>query len=153
LGNFTLDNTHVMQKARMRFGSTPVTADNGPTQFANDGGPNTAAFVLVGGGYNVTSINNTVEYALVGNGGGLGNWSLITGFANQPDGSKMIMANGYAYVFQGGQIENYSATADLSTNASITPTTIAFGNWSNAGANLGSSVGRHGLALESAYFY
>jgi hypothetical protein len=153
LGMFTLDTTHVMTKARMRFGSTPVTSANGPTQFAMDGGTNTASFILVGGGYNISAIGNTVEYALVQQGGMLGNWLGTTGFANQRDGSQLIMVNGYAYAFQGGMVGSYSATSDLSTNAQVTPTTITFGNWSNAGANLGSNVGRHGVALESAYFY
>ena len=40
-----------------------------------------------------------------------------------------------------------------STTSIVTTTTISFGNWSNAGGNLGTGIGRHGIALESAYFY
>ncbi len=153
LGAFTLDTTHAMQKARMRFGSTPVTSANGPAQFADAGGPNTAAFLLAGGGAGISAISNTVEYALVGNGGVLGNWATATGFAQQRDGSQLLMISGYAYSFQGGIMGNYSSSTDLSTNAQVSPSSFSFGNWSNAGAQLPYLVGRHGLALESAYFY
>jgi hypothetical protein len=153
LGAFTLDTTHAMQRARMRFGSTPVTSSNGPAQFADGGGANTAAFVLVGGGEGISAITNTVEYALVGNGGVLGNWATATGFAQQRDGSQLVMINGYAYSFQGGTMGSYSNTTDLSTNAQVSPGSVAFGNWSNAGAQLPYFLGRHGVAVESAYFY
>jgi hypothetical protein len=154
LGNsFTLDTTHHMQKARMRFGTTPVTAANGPTQFDMDAGANTASFILASGGMGVQSPGNTIEFALVGNGGGLGAWASATGYANQRDGSQVIMINGYSYAFQGGAVGNYSASTDISTKVTVSPTMLTFGNWSSASVNLPYNVGRHGVALESAYFY
>jgi hypothetical protein len=153
LSSFTSGNNK-MQKARMRFGSTPVTAQNGPTNYTDGGAANTVSFVLVGGGYGISSQGLTTEYALIAVGGALGTFAYPgSGFAVERDGSQLIMVNGYAYVFQGGTPGNYKATSDLSTNAVVTPTTLTFGNWSNAGGSLGTGIGRHGVALESAYFY
>jgi hypothetical protein len=87
----------------------------------------------------------------------LGTFNAVTGFASERDGSQMQIANGYAYQFLGGTVGHYSGTSDLSTNPTFTtdagPATMTFGNWSNAGGNLTATIGRHGVALESAYFY
>ena len=158
LGAFTLDTTAVLIHGRQRHGLAAMTAANGPSDFAQKAGANTA-FLLAGGGRALSSSGQTVEVTLVGAGGTLKPWTAITGFANERDGSQMMIANGYSYQFVGGTVGSYKATSDLSTNAVITAPdgggspTFAFGNWSNAGANLGTNVGRNGVALESAYFY
>ncbi len=154
IGSFSGGNQKFLH-ARMRFGSTAVTSANGPTNYQDGGVANTVSFIMIGGGYGISSTGNTVEYALVNSGGALGAWAIpSTGFANERDGSQLWMVNGYAYAFQGGVAGGpYKGTSDLSTNAVVTPTTITFGNWSNAGANLATGIGRHGIALESAYFY
>lgn len=152
-GSFTQDLINKFISPRMRHGSSALTATNGPTLISDGGAKNNASFVLISGGYNVSSIGNTVESSLVQAGGALGAFSVPgKGYALQRDGSQMMIANGYAYAFLGGTMGSYSASSDLSTNASVTPTAVTFGNWSNA-TNLGSNVGRHGVALESAYFY
>jgi hypothetical protein len=154
---FVADAVHTLISARQRHGVAPMTAVNGPSTFAQQAGAGTA-FILVGGGHGIASTGNTVEVALVGAAGLLGAWSNPGGFALQRDGSQMQIANGYAYQFLGGSVGHYSGTSDLSTNPTLVgpdggATGLTFGNWSNAGANLGSTIGRHGVALESAYFY
>lgn len=153
LGAFTTGGNK-MQKARMRFGSTPVTSENGPTTYADGGAANTVSFVLVGGGNGISSTGLTVEYALVQSGGALGPFAYPgSGFALERDGSELNMVNGYAYAFQGGTPGMYRTSSDLSTNASVSQTTLTFGNWSNAGAAVPTGIGRHGVVLESAFFY
>ena len=158
LGAFTLDTTNVLTKGRQRHGLAAMTAANGPSDFAQKAGANTA-FLLAGGGKGLSSSGQTVEVSLIGAGGTLKPWSAITGFANERDGSQMMIANGYSYQFVGGTVGSYKATSDLSTTPVITTPdgggspTFAFGNWSNAGSNLGTNVGRNGVTLESAYFY
>ena len=70
------------------------------------------------------------------------------GFANQRDGIQLLISSGYGYAMFGG-----SATANQSAQATVTATALTFANWSNAGANLGTALGRYGAASESAYFY
>lgn len=119
-----------------------------------DGGVDNANFVIVGGGMGISSTNNTLEHALVQAGGALGTWSNPgKGYATQRDGSQLSVVNGYGYQFLGGSVGSYTQTSDLSTNATVMPLAVTFGNGSNAGANLSASVGRYGLGLESAYFY
>lgn len=149
--------TNTFVHARQRFGAAAMTAANGPSGFAQQVGAN-GAFVLLGGGEGIASTGNTVEAALVGTGGVLGTFGAVGGFATERDGSQTQIANGYAYQFLGGTVGHYAATSDLSTNPTFTgpaggATGMTFGNWSNAGANLGTAIGRHGVALESAYFY
>jgi hypothetical protein len=158
LGSFVADTSVFMVHARNRFGAAAMTAANGPSDFTTKVGANTA-FVLAGGGEGISSSTDTVEYALVTAGGGLKSFSLISGFAVERDGSQMQIANGYAYQFLGGVVGQYRMTSDLSTTPVLgipdggTFPTLGFGTWSNAGTALGSAVGRHGVTLESAYFY
>ena len=149
---FVPDVAHPLAHARQRHGAATMTAANGPPNFVATAGAATA-FVLLSGGHGISSTGNTTEYAVVDATGSLGTFAATTGYANERDGSQLSILNGYAYSFLGGTVGNYRATSDLSTNPTLTPTTLSFGNWSNAGSNLGSNVGRFGLAQESAYFY
>jgi hypothetical protein len=153
-GSFAVGDKR-LARARMRFGLDAITADNGPPSFdpGAGGGVNTAAFLFVGGGQGIQSTGNTIEYALVNAGGDLGDWASTTGFANQRDGSQVIVSNGYAYAFFGGAAPSYSSTSDLSTRIVASPTSLTLGNWSNAGGTVSQGAGRHGMAEESAYFY
>jgi hypothetical protein len=81
-------------------------------------------------------------------------WGSTTGFAVERDGTQIMVANGYAYAFFGGTLPaSYRNTSDLSTSIHVTSSSVVLGNWSNAGGAIVESVGRHGIALESAYFY
>ena len=157
LGTFTA-GAGTMVHARNRFGAAAMTAANGPSDFATKVGA-TTAFVLAGGGEGISNSTDTVEAAVVQSGGALGTFGLISGFAVERDGSQMQIANGYAYQFLGGVVGSYRMTSDLSTTPVLgipdggTTPTLGFGQWSNAGTALGSAVGRHGVTLESAYFY
>lgn len=152
LGAFVAGVTQTT-RARMRHGAHAMTAANGPPNFAANAGANTA-FVVVAGGKNNQTAANTVEYALVTAGGVLGAWANPTGFSNERDGTQLLVANGYGYAFQGGQAANaYAVTSDQSSVATVTATTLSFGAWSNAAANLGTKVARHAAVGESAYFY
>jgi hypothetical protein len=153
------DLTHPMKNARMRFGLAAMTKENGPPGFA-DGGASTAAFVVASGGYGLGGNGETIEYAQVG-ASTLGNWGLPgSGFGNERDGSQLLIVNGYAYALLGGTAPNYSQTSSLSSTATVTstgdasfPLVLDFGNWSNAGANFATKIGRHGIGSESAHIY
>lgn len=152
LGAFTA-GTNALARSRMRHGADAMTAANGPSTFATNAGA-TTAFVLVSGGKGNSTGANTVEYALVTAGGNLGAWASPGGFSNERDGSRLFVASGYGYAFQGGTAANaYSVSTDQSALATVTATTLTFSNWSNAAANLGTKLGRHGVGAESAYFY
>jgi hypothetical protein len=139
--------------ARLRHGASFMSAENGPPGFAASASA-TTAFLIVAGGKGINTSANTVEYATIGAGGVLGPWASPTsGFANERDGTQLLVANGYGYALQGGNAPNYSLTADQSAQAVVTTSTLSFPNWSNAGANLAVKLGRHGAAAESAYFY
>ena len=154
LGAFTADLTHALAHPRMRHGLAAMTAANGPSGFGGDAGAN-GAFLVAGGGYNISGQGSTVEYTQVGTGGTIGSWSNPTGFGGQRDGTQVQIANGYAYAFFGGMLPNYSQTGDVSPGAVITNgNTLTFGAWSNSGAGaLGSTLGRMGVTLQSAFFY
>ena len=154
LGAFTAELTHALAHPRMRHGLAAMTAANGPSGFGGDAGAN-GAFLIAGGGYNISGQGSTVEVTQVGTTGTIGSWSNPTGFGNQRDGTQVQVANGYAYAFFGGMLPNYSQTSDLSPGAVITNgNTLTFGAWSNSGAGpLGSSLGRMGVTLQSAFFY
>jgi hypothetical protein len=136
----------------MRMGAAAMTAANGPASFTSTAGASTA-FVLLSGGHGLSSTGKTIEYAVVDATGGLGAFASTTGYANERDGSQMSIINGYAYGFLGGTVGMYRKTSDLSTSATLTSTTLTFGNWSSAGSDVGGNIGRFGLAQESAYFY
>jgi hypothetical protein len=143
-----------LQHARMRHGMDALTAANGPQNDSADGGANTSAFIVVGGGKGVQTTGETVEYALVGTAGALGVFASTTGFSLERDGTRFAIANGYAYALFGGQAPNaYKATGDLSTKIVVTSNAVSLGNWSNAGANAAQPLARYGLASDSAYFY
>jgi hypothetical protein len=160
---FAVDASHKLNHARMRHGLSSLTAANGPLNFTSDagadGGPNNAAFLVVaGGGVDIAQASGpTVEYELVG-GGTPGPWTAATNdFSVARDGTQMQIANGYAYAFFGGSVSavnvGYRSTSDISTKLVVGPNTIGFGPWQNANGNGGPTVGRHGVALESAFFY
>jgi hypothetical protein len=136
----------------MRIGLDTMTAVNGPSSFAANAGAS-AAFVVVAGGKGASSTANTSEYAVVTTGGLLSAWASPGGFSPERDGTQLIIANGYGYAILGGNPPAYSQTTDQSALPTLTSTTMTFPNWSNAGANLGTKLGRHGAVAESAYFY
>jgi hypothetical protein len=154
LGGTFLAGATPLAHARMRHGAAELSADNGPPNFTASASA-TTAFVVVGGGKGINTAANTVEYALVGAAGVLGTWAVPgNGFANQRDGTQIIVSNGYGYALAGGIAPNYSGTNDQSPLAVVTATTLTFpSNWANAGANLPMALGRHGAASESAFFY
>jgi hypothetical protein len=142
-----------LTRGRMRHGAATMSVENGGPDFATNAGAGTA-FVILGGGRGVNTSANTVEYALVGAAGALGAFGNPTsGFANERDGMKLLVASGYGYALQGGNAPNYALTSDQSAPAVVTATTVSFANWANAGANLATKLGRHGAAAESAFFY
>lgn len=152
LGPFA-DGAAALARGRLRHGLDAMTALNGPPSFAANAGAS-AAFVVVGGGKGNATSAQTAEYARVLVGGVLAPWASPTGFANERDGSQLLIANGYGYALQGGQAANaYAATASQSVQATVTTTTLTFPSWSNAAANLAAKLARHGAAAESAYFY
>jgi hypothetical protein len=147
-----------LTKGRMRAGLSVINPSDGPgnivTDAGADGGPNNEQFLIVGGGYGVNAIGNTIEYAMVNATGDVNPWGSTTGFAVERDGTQIMVANGYAYAFFGGTLPaSYRNTSDLSTSIHVTSSSVVLGNWSNAGGAIVESVGRHGIALESAYFY
>lgn len=160
---FAVDGSHKLLHARMRHGLSTLTAANGPLTFSGDGGAdggsNTAAYLVVaGGGVDIAQASGpTVEYELVG-GAPAGPW---TAAANGPsvarDGTQLQIANGYGYTFFGGTVAAnnvaYDSTTDISTKLTVSPSTITFGPWQNANGSIGPGVGRHGVALEGAFFY
>lgn len=151
LGAFT-DGTTTLGRGRMRIGIDTMTAANGPSSFAASAGASTA-FVVVAGGKGASATANTSEYATVTAGGQLSAWASPTGFSTERDGTQLIIANGYGYALFGGNPPSYNQTADQSAVPAVTSTSLTFPNWSNAAANLGNKLGRHGAVSESAYFY
>ncbi len=147
-----------LTKGRMRAGLSVINSSDGPSNIVTDAGADAGAnneqFLVVGGGHGINATGNTVEYAMVNATGDVNPWGSTTGFAVERDGAQVMVANGYAYVFFGGTLPaSYRNTSDLSTSIQVTSSSVVLGNWSNAGGSIGESVGRHGLALESAYFY
>lgn len=151
LGTFT--TTTSLAAPRMRHEAAVLAKENGPSAFSDAGTPETAHFVVVGGGYGAPT---SVEFALVQAGGGLGAFTTAgTSFKNQRDGLQVEIANGYMFAFQGGDFQTgYTQTAEAS-KILMGNSTLTFDNWNNAGGNLGGSekVARHGITAESAYFY
>jgi hypothetical protein len=154
LGAFAA-NVTLLTQPRMRHGLAVMTAKNGPPTFTANAGASTA-FLVAAGGKGVNTVSKTVEFSLVGATGVTGTWANPNGgvvagggFANQRDGMQLLISSGYGYALFGG-----SATADQSAQASnLSATAFTFANWSNAGANLATALGRYGAASESAYFY
>lgn len=151
LGAFA-DGANPLAHARLRAGADAMSALNGPSSFATNAGATTAFVVVAGGKGNATSA--TVEYARVLAGGALSTWASPGGFSGERDGTQLLVANGYGYALFGGQAANaYAGTANQSTLATVTTTSLTFSSWSNAAANLGSKLARHGAAADGAWFY
>ena len=153
LGAFTA-NVTLLGQPRMRHGLAVMTAKNGPPTFSADATA-TTAFLVVAGGKGINTVSKTVEFSLIAATGATGTWANPNGgvntgggFANQRDGIQLLISSGYGYAMFGG-----SATGDQSAQGKVTATALTFDNWSNAGANLGTALGRYGAASESAYFY
>ena len=153
LGTFIAGVT-TTTRARLRPGADAMTVANGPPTFAVDTGNASSAFIVVSGGKGNSTGANTVEYAHITAAGVLGTWASPSGYANERDGSQLLIAGGYGYALQGGTAPNgYTQTSDQSTLATVTSTALTFPSWSNAGANLGTKIARQGAVAESAYFY
>lgn len=150
LGDFTAGTTK-LGTGRGRHGVATMDASNGVTPWTGN-----ASFVFVSGGAGLAQPLQRVEYAAVSVGGQLGTWSYGNSFYGvSRDGSQLQIANGYLYAFFGGGPGNYSGTADLANAISQTASTVTLASWSNASSQLPgmATLGRMGMALESAYFY
>lgn len=150
LGVFTQDSTHTFDTARFRHGSAPIDAADGYSNW-----PSGKSFVIVAGGYPSTLPQATAaEYAAVNPGGQLGAFTaLSTQYGTKRDGTQILVANSFAYVFLGGSNGNYAASTEMTGIADVTTSPITTTSWSSASQSLATGEGRMGMTLESAYFY